>query len=875
MHLAALLAALSWVLPLFQHVQSRQVFAHYMVGTVTEAHVRVDIDQAKDAGIHGFSLNVGVPSLPFVADTLRYMFDYAPTVGFHLHISMDIWASGDANGGHPELYNNLLKQYMHAPGYFTVNNLPYITTFSHGGLTNVNWTNWRELPGNYLDSKLTMPTFLRCPQVRRYPPHFFVPDFDGSEGYMQGADGWWWYWGDVVDGVFTWETAWPVRPGEIVGSASQGSIETDLVILKSARSRGKLYNIPVSSLQYKNAYSTTVYREGDLNLIKRMGNILQLGPDLAPDFVTILTWNDGPEGHYVGNIWPEQNNDAEPARYVTSAPRWDHWGWLSLIKSFSAAYMTGGPMLPEFDQGIAGAMWYSSVMKSSICPPGTYVTNWEAGGDQVNWAIVVSTKFSNLEVHITSGHITTVYPGMGPGANYAATAKNPGQQLLEVFSGGIRIAMAQGGRCVSSQCPDNIYNMNPIVVPIVPPDSAPSQVSCEDPLCANPGLLQLSLRQPNVVADRNRSSRAFRALRDPVARQSEDYNYYALIPNRINTELMVGPMDGNGNRATRENCIFYVNQRDLPRSHPDFARTRAIQFGELMNAAYGGGDYHTLYNVYDEAAFDETMDPQLSADRSGNQRNWFRITSAQYASLCTGTVYLIVEEEPAEIWDGSIWITHEWPRIRDGFRVNQVLEITPQEIGRVLDAGPGAIRYITRTLYRGGQPRGATPPRDGGSSEVPACVDIDGQAAVQKYAGFPDVGSDSPPFNEGICTMHVHQWNNAESGGGGPFDDPTVTYSVEVTLFDDGAAHKIGFLERTNAPVTMVSKLDQLFVVTPVQKGDYIQFQLGTQTFRSNDGSCSVGGWDHGKNRQMDCGFSCLWGGGDLTDRTLPGVFYP
>jgi hypothetical protein len=48
-------------------------------------------------------------------------------------------------------------------------------------------------------------------------------------------------------------------------------------------------------------------------------------------------------------------------------------------------------------------------------------------------------------------------------------------------------------------------------------------------------------------------------------------------------------------------------------------------------------------------AFTDAEDPMRSANLSGNRRNWFRITSAAFARLCTGTVYLIVEEEPRQV----------------------------------------------------------------------------------------------------------------------------------------------------------------------------------------------------------------------------------
>lgn len=44
----------------------------------------------------------------------------------------------------------------------------------------------------------------------------------------------------------------------------------------------------LSSLQYKNAYDTNVYRPGDLNLPRRMAGILSMSP--APDFVEVITW---------------------------------------------------------------------------------------------------------------------------------------------------------------------------------------------------------------------------------------------------------------------------------------------------------------------------------------------------------------------------------------------------------------------------------------------------------------------------------------------------------------------------------------------------------------------------------------------------------
>ncbi|KAF8215574.1 hypothetical protein K438DRAFT_1798886 [Mycena galopus ATCC 62051] len=128
--------------------------------------------------------------------------------------------------------------------------------------------------------------------------------------------------------------------------------------------------------------------------------------------------------------------------------------------------------------------------------------------------------------------------------------------------------------------------------------------------------------------------------------------------------------------------------------------------------------------------------------------------------------------------------------------------------------------------------------------------------------------------------MHVHQWKNPKSGGGSPFDPPqspwTGPYSVEITMWDNQNAHKIGYVARTNAndpnALDMVSKLDSVLVVTPEEEHDYIQFNLGALSFTSTS-NCKVGGWNHNTDRQMDCGFTCNWGGGDSTDHTPVGQF--
>jgi glucan endo-1,3-alpha-glucosidase len=262
--------------------------------------------------------------------------------------------------------------YKGSSAYFLVNNKPLISTFSAGGFTHDTFTNWRNSLGNNL---------------------FFIPDFDETQGYYSAADGWWSYWGGVVDGLFSWEASWPWD-----GSAG-GDTGIDVAQLNGAKNRGKQYMIGLSSFQYKDAYGTNGFRGGASNLPNRMNNILALSPQ--PDFVEVITWvsfaqnhtfvssnklqNDGPEGHYIGNIWPETNSDAAPARYANA--NWPHTGWQPLIGSFITAFKSGGKgvnMVPKTSVA-QGAAWYHDIMLSTVNCPESKPANFGSAVDALNW----------------------------------------------------------------------------------------------------------------------------------------------------------------------------------------------------------------------------------------------------------------------------------------------------------------------------------------------------------------------------------------------------------------------------------------------------------------------------------------------------------
>ena len=88
---------------------------------------------------------------------------------------------------------------------------------------------------------------------------YFVPMFDDTDGYYDAASGvkfskpsirsalklttiqWWSYWGALVDGLFSWEAAWPaVGDGS---SADWGSMSPDTPVIDAALANSKSYMV--------------------------------------------------------------------------------------------------------------------------------------------------------------------------------------------------------------------------------------------------------------------------------------------------------------------------------------------------------------------------------------------------------------------------------------------------------------------------------------------------------------------------------------------------------------------------------------------------------------------------------------------------------
>ncbi|TVY25040.1 Mutanase [Lachnellula hyalina] len=445
MRTSILLPLFSVAASFFNVIDARAVFAHYLVGTITDAHALQDINDAIAMGLDAFALNVADPSASYVAPALTSLFSHAKDRGFKLFLSMDLSAKG---GGSLSDYDYIFTDYATAGAWFAgPNGKPLVSTFSAAAFTAPDFTTWRASQDIY-----------------------FMPDFDGTSGYYDAADSWWSYWGSVVDGLFSWESTWPN-----VGATNDGDLTLDTTVQAGAVAHGKTYMIGLSLLQYKDAYSTNLYRRGELNIAKRMENILKM--TTAPLYVEIQTWNDGPEGHYIGNLWTEANGDAQPATYATQRGA-SHTGIQPLLTQFISAFKNSETSFPASTNPV-GAIWYKTILQSTTCPDNSLGGFYSApsgasvGTDTINWAVVLPTNGATYSIQfVSNGAVAATVAGKA-GFQYGSVALSANQQFMKVVDSAGTVQYSTGlGRCVSATCWDDIYNYNPQILALEQGDHA-------------------------------------------------------------------------------------------------------------------------------------------------------------------------------------------------------------------------------------------------------------------------------------------------------------------------------------------------------------------------------------------------------------------
>ncbi|KAK8157800.1 glycoside hydrolase [Phyllosticta citrichinensis] len=382
----------------------KNVFAHYMVGGMSGVdQARSDVQQAKAVGFDAFALNVQNVVDSWSLDSIQWLFDAAFENDFRLFFSFDMAIVTNVTTFLP-----LFKQYQGNESYYHHKDLPFVSTFD-GATLNFGYESanagWKEELKDALSIDGITP--------------FFIPDFDdwGGSGYT--SDFFSSY--DVVDGVFSWETAWPTtdtESGNVSAVVDEGS-------QSAAHAANKPYMMPLSTLQFKHITgSGNWYRRGELNLAQRMAQVLAQ----QPDFVEVITWNDAGESHYIGNVWAD--SIASSPDIQAYANGYDHSAWQDVIAPFITAYKNGATDVAAITPfgAFAAAFWYRPLLASASCSGDDLgkPSGWENALDALNFAVLLPEDTEGVTIKVYSGgNVIASVPGVA-GLNAQSV---PGIQL--------------------------------------------------------------------------------------------------------------------------------------------------------------------------------------------------------------------------------------------------------------------------------------------------------------------------------------------------------------------------------------------------------------------------------------------------------------
>ncbi|OKL62585.1 hypothetical protein UA08_02967 [Talaromyces atroroseus] len=335
---------------LIQYAAAGSVFAHYMVGTITQDHASTDIDDAISVGRDAFALNV-ISLENWSTNAVSSLFNASSGTNFKLFFSFDMTHFTD-----PSQFLPLLEQYVGHENYFLYDNKPFVSTFDGGSLTfgasdpNSSWM-------KYFKNNLSTAGI----------DVFFVPNFDDAANYPSGFfDSF-----TVVDGAISWEFVWPN------GNAGKANVSdsVDSTMISEVHTAGKIYMMPLSAFQFKHIdTSQNWYRIGEINL------------------------NDAGEGHYIGNFLNESLGNSDVRSYVDG---FDYAGWQQVIPPFISAYKSGATDPSQITSSsmtagggsgkLVGVMWYRTLLTTASCSNDSLgkPDNWENAQDAINYAVIL------------------------------------------------------------------------------------------------------------------------------------------------------------------------------------------------------------------------------------------------------------------------------------------------------------------------------------------------------------------------------------------------------------------------------------------------------------------------------------------------------
>ncbi|KDQ23206.1 glycoside hydrolase family 71 protein [Pleurotus ostreatus PC15] len=287
---------------------AKVVVAHLMVANTfhyTPADWEQDISLAASSGLDAFALNIGYgewyPNSVEAAYTAALNYP-----NFKLFISFDMTSIPCSSADNADAMHELIAKYRLHPSQLQYKGGPLVSTFGgehcYFGKESVN-EGWASV------------------MKRDHPGCTFIPSFfiqpAASKDYS------------VLDGIFPWNSAWPLGPTDI-------SFNYDREFISGLRI-DQSYMAGVSPwffTHYGFPYNKNfIFRGDDWLLATRMEQLVQNRNEIG--LVEVITWNDYGESHYVGPIHGDQPGSEE---WVNG---FDHQAWLPLLSYYITAFKTG------------------------------------------------------------------------------------------------------------------------------------------------------------------------------------------------------------------------------------------------------------------------------------------------------------------------------------------------------------------------------------------------------------------------------------------------------------------------------------------------------------------------------------------------------
>lgn len=420
------------------------VVAHFMVGNsypYTVDNWLSDIQLAYQSGIDGFALNVGTDSWQPQQVANAYEAAQQSGTGFKLFMSFDMSSLPCSTAADAATLRNYITTYATHPNQFLYNGRVFASTFSGESCTFGQGSAVSGWSSQFIQ------------QLSGSNAVYFVPSFFVDTSTFSTYSG-------VIDGMFNWNSAWPVQVTTSYASSILGAIGNILQNPSSAlNSLSSLVGSTTPDQQYINAlnamgdtktymaavspwffthYSPQTYNKNWIYLsddhlyAKRWESLVQIRDQV--DIVECLTWNDYGESHYLGPIEGDQPNSQA---WVDG---FDHTGWLNLTLYYATAFKTGSYPPVTKDQIV---MWSRPHPALATAPdPVGQPQNFQITEDKV-WAVVLATSSGTVTLSTSSSQSQTFSVSAGvskltipitSGGYMAATLSRNGQTVINLKS---------------------------------------------------------------------------------------------------------------------------------------------------------------------------------------------------------------------------------------------------------------------------------------------------------------------------------------------------------------------------------------------------------------------------------------------------------